>query len=283
MHCAEAVASVQKVVRLAQQAEIRSVGCAEPCKGLDVVELEKRPGIAASPVRRDERALTTISTVGFSPHRRGQIAPTFPGRSRAAFALRGLGRGRRHENSTWWSRPRSVARWLRLGLRPTRLRTDAETSLLFLSDEARRHEFHQACEIPVRQSVTGKRPRALDQLAQLGVGSEVDTEAIGRKRLELTSAARAGNRGSAWALPDTHWNYRYFCRRGDRRSGQGEPVGRLRRRPDWLCRFDWFAGSAWHWETHWQAKDLLSYVRAWEPRSEQFLNLSPSLTLARSE
>jgi len=44
--------------------------------------------------------------------------------------------------------------------------------------------------------MTRESPRALDQLAQLGVGREMHAKAIGRKRLEFTSApAHLGNRG----------------------------------------------------------------------------------------
>jgi hypothetical protein len=62
---------MHEIVSLAQQADVRSVSCAQSGKGFDVIELEKRAGIAASPSCRDERALATISTVGFSPQRDG--------------------------------------------------------------------------------------------------------------------------------------------------------------------------------------------------------------------
>jgi hypothetical protein len=41
---------MKKVVCLAQQAEVQHVGFAKPCIGFDVVELEKRPSLAAPSV-----------------------------------------------------------------------------------------------------------------------------------------------------------------------------------------------------------------------------------------
>jgi hypothetical protein len=70
-------------------------------------------------------------------------------------------------------------------LSPPRPHPDAEASLLFLSNEACRHQLHQPREIAVRQPVTGKGTRALDQIAQLGIGCEVNAKAIDGKRLEL--------------------------------------------------------------------------------------------------
>jgi len=56
-------------VSLAQQADVPSVGRAEPREGFDVIELEKRAFVAAPTVCCNERALTAISAVSFSPHR----------------------------------------------------------------------------------------------------------------------------------------------------------------------------------------------------------------------
>jgi len=68
-------------------------------------------------------------------------------------------------DSTWWSLlARSVHR-LCLRLNPTRSRSDPETPLLFLSNEARGHQPHQARKIAVWQPMTRERTRALDQIA----------------------------------------------------------------------------------------------------------------------
>jgi hypothetical protein len=62
--------------------------------------------------------------------------------------------------------------------------------------EAGCHQFHQTCEIALRQPVTSQRTRALDQLAQLGVGREVDAKSISRKRLDFASTTtRVGRSG----------------------------------------------------------------------------------------
>jgi hypothetical protein len=79
MQGAKAVSGMQQIVGLAQQTDIPSVGRTQSGKGFDVVKLEKRPRTAAAAVRRDKRALTTVSTVGFSPHHDGQVASTFSG------------------------------------------------------------------------------------------------------------------------------------------------------------------------------------------------------------
>jgi hypothetical protein len=68
-------------------------------------------------------------------------------------------------DSTWWSvLPRGEHR-LCLRLNPTRSRSDPEAPLLFLSNEARGHQPHQARKIAVRQPMTRERTRALDQIA----------------------------------------------------------------------------------------------------------------------
>jgi hypothetical protein len=68
-------------------------------------------------------------------------------------------------DSTWWSVwPRGEHR-LCLCLNPTRSRSDPETPLLFVSNEARGHQPHQARKIAVRQPMTRERTRALDQIA----------------------------------------------------------------------------------------------------------------------
>ncbi len=54
VHAPEAVASVQKVMRLAQQTNVLCVGCAVSRKGFDVVKLDECPRIAPSTVGRDE-------------------------------------------------------------------------------------------------------------------------------------------------------------------------------------------------------------------------------------
>ncbi|HKO48234.1 MAG TPA: hypothetical protein VJV79_10950, partial [Polyangiaceae bacterium] len=59
---------MQQIVRSTNQANVPSVGRSEPCKGLDVVELEKCPASAAPPLRRNERTLTLVARVSFSPN-----------------------------------------------------------------------------------------------------------------------------------------------------------------------------------------------------------------------
>jgi hypothetical protein len=86
MQRAKAVTGMQEIVSLAQQADVRSVSC----------------------------ALATISTVGFSPHRDGQVASTFSVPQRADLALRGFGCISRDLDSTWWSFPLIGAHRLRL-------------------------------------------------------------------------------------------------------------------------------------------------------------------------
>ena len=116
----EAVSRVQEIVRTAQQADVRSVSCAEPCKRPEVIELEKCPSSAAPPLRRNEGTLTTVSRVSFSPYRHAQVTPTFAVRHGASFARRRFGHGRRDRSSARWSCLPGRARRLRLGLRSTR-------------------------------------------------------------------------------------------------------------------------------------------------------------------
>jgi hypothetical protein len=59
---------VQEIVSPTQQACVRRVVPAEPGERFVVIELEKCPRIAASAIRRDERALTAVSGVDVSPH-----------------------------------------------------------------------------------------------------------------------------------------------------------------------------------------------------------------------
>ncbi|HKO50109.1 MAG TPA: hypothetical protein VJV79_20405 [Polyangiaceae bacterium] len=71
---------MQPIMRSAKQANVPSVGRAEPCKGLDVIELEKCSDIAAPTLRRNERASSLVAMVSFSPHCHGHVARTFTDR-----------------------------------------------------------------------------------------------------------------------------------------------------------------------------------------------------------
>ncbi|HKO52481.1 MAG TPA: hypothetical protein VJV79_32460 [Polyangiaceae bacterium] len=62
---------MQQIVRPTQQANVPNIGRAEPCKGLDVIELEKCLAITAPTVRRNERASSLVAMVSFSPHCHG--------------------------------------------------------------------------------------------------------------------------------------------------------------------------------------------------------------------
>jgi hypothetical protein len=69
MQRTKAISGVQQIVRLAQQANVQSVPPAKSRIGLDVIKLEKGQGTTAPAICRNERALTAVSTVSFSPHR----------------------------------------------------------------------------------------------------------------------------------------------------------------------------------------------------------------------
>ncbi|HKO51400.1 MAG TPA: hypothetical protein VJV79_27010 [Polyangiaceae bacterium] len=83
---AEAGSGMQQVVRLTEQANVPSISRAEQRKGFDVVELEKRPGITASTICRNEPAPTLVAIVSFSPYRHGHVTSTFADRYCAALA-----------------------------------------------------------------------------------------------------------------------------------------------------------------------------------------------------
>jgi hypothetical protein len=128
--------------------------------------------------------------------------------------------------------------------------------------------------------VTGEGPRALDQIAQLGVGSEMDAEAIGRKRFEFASpTTRVRTRGPGWEQHGIRWDPRHFWT-DRRRDGLSGSSIRQRGLP---CGVEWLRGFDWCWSAHWQTTDLLSHIRSRKPYGQKFLDLSPSLAPTRFE
>ena len=87
----KAVSGMKQVVSLAQQAKVPCVGRAGPRIRLDVIELQKRASSAAPTVCGNERTLTAISCVSFTPHRRSQVPPATSERTRALNQLAQLG------------------------------------------------------------------------------------------------------------------------------------------------------------------------------------------------
>ena len=159
-HRSKAVSSMMEVVSLAQQPEVRNVGCAGPCVRFDVVELEKRASIAAPTVCGNECTSTAVAIMNLSPYRRSQVTSALACRHCAK--RRGFGHSDRHRNSTWWSVRLGGAQRDLFQLGPPRSRPDTEAPLLLLSNEARRHQLDQACETAVRQLVARERTRALN-------------------------------------------------------------------------------------------------------------------------
>jgi len=86
----KAVSGMQEVVRLAKQANVHSIRSPRSGKGFDVVELEKRTGIAAPAIGRNERAPPAVAIMSFSPHRDGYVTPKLSGRHWAELGLPGL-------------------------------------------------------------------------------------------------------------------------------------------------------------------------------------------------
>jgi len=88
MQRTKAVSRVHEIVGLAQQADVPSVSRTTPCEGRDVIELEKRPRVAAPAICGNERALTVISSVRFSPHDHGHVTSALACRCYARRARR---------------------------------------------------------------------------------------------------------------------------------------------------------------------------------------------------
>jgi hypothetical protein len=85
MHGPKTVPGVQQIMRTAKQADVPRVGCAKPCKRLDVIEFEQRLSLTAPAFCRNIRTLTAVSTVSISTHRYWQVPVAFANRHRAGF------------------------------------------------------------------------------------------------------------------------------------------------------------------------------------------------------